>query len=694
MPQHPILYIYRRMAFVYPSFLWALLTLLIPVLIHLFNFRRYKKVYFTNVKFLKEIQLESKSRSRLREILILASRVLALACLVLAFCQPLLPSGTTHTPPGAQAVSIYIDNSFSMQNVNAQGPLLEVAKSRAKELVQAFGSTDRFQVLTNDFEGRHQRLTTRDNALTLIDEIKASPTSRLLSDVIARQREFLKNCAQPGKRLFVFSDAQRSTFDVEHLSSDTLIRATLIPLKANKINNVYVDTCWFETPLQQKGFIQRLHAVVVNNGDARLESGSARLFLNSQQKAIASFSLDAQEKSEVVFTFECREEGLNYGSVRIEDYPITFDDELFFSFNSKINLRVTLINGQDQQENNPLTALFRGDSLFSFTAYPAQSIDYNVFKSSNVIVLNQLHELSSGLLAELVKFTAQDGALVIIPPLQADLPSYTAGLAALQLPALEALDSSAVKMERIDMDRGFYQGVFEKTNERMNVPLVNKHYALKKGGRSLFSALLTLQNGDVWLGVNKLNNSAVYLFTSPLSENATNFYRHALFVPTFYQVAFGSVKPGALFYNSGEQVTIQLKNTFSAADQPPHIRKLDASVDVIPEVRVINNSLLLYTRGQVTAPGFYLLERGTDTLMPLAFNFPRRESDLKVYEAPELEAAIAALGLRGFDLFSDTGQEMSAGLLAGVEGKKLWKLFIIFTLLFFSVEVLLLRVFK
>src|SRR3954468_9797392 len=163
------------MMFVYPLFLWALAAITIPIIIHLFNFRRYKKVYFTNVKFLKELQQESKSKSRLKELLILAARCLAIACLVLAFCQPFIPgtdSGIINT--GAKAISLYIDNSFSMENVNKQGPLLEIAKSRAKEVIKAFGVADRFQVITNDFEGKHQRFQTKEDALSAVDEIKIS----------------------------------------------------------------------------------------------------------------------------------------------------------------------------------------------------------------------------------------------------------------------------------------------------------------------------------------------------------------------------------------------------------------------------------------------------------------------------------------------------------------------------------------
>ena len=79
------------MHFLYPAFLFALLSLAIPVIIHLFNFRKYQKVYFSNVQFLKEVQEQQSYRRNLKERLILACRLLALTFLVLAFAKPYFP---------------------------------------------------------------------------------------------------------------------------------------------------------------------------------------------------------------------------------------------------------------------------------------------------------------------------------------------------------------------------------------------------------------------------------------------------------------------------------------------------------------------------------------------------------------------------------------------------------------------------
>ncbi len=85
------------MQFVYPTFLFALLA----VAIHLFHFRRYRKVYFSDVSFLQQLSDESKKQSRNKHLLVLAARVLAIVFLVFAFSRPFIPSGESRQNQGS-----------------------------------------------------------------------------------------------------------------------------------------------------------------------------------------------------------------------------------------------------------------------------------------------------------------------------------------------------------------------------------------------------------------------------------------------------------------------------------------------------------------------------------------------------------------------------------------------------------------
>ena len=104
------------MQFKYPEILFFLFLLLIPLLIHLFQLQKFKKEAFTNVKFLKKIELESRKSSKLKKLLILLSRMLALAALIIAFSQPYI-----NKSDGLQQrkTIIYLDNSMSLQAMGA-----------------------------------------------------------------------------------------------------------------------------------------------------------------------------------------------------------------------------------------------------------------------------------------------------------------------------------------------------------------------------------------------------------------------------------------------------------------------------------------------------------------------------------------------------------------------------------------------
>src|SRR5665213_3534657 len=196
------------MHFLYPAFLFGLSTLAIPVLIHLFNFRRYQKVYFSNVQFLKDIRERQSHRKNLKERLILAARMLAITFLVLAFTKPYIPGKNAANAGKQQAVSIFVDNSYSMQTLNKEGSLLDEAKRRAKEIASAYNINDSFQLLTQDFEGKDQRLLSRDEFNDAVDAVTISAQSRTLQQIISRQQGLLDmHKVSPRSCLLYTSDA-------------------------------------------------------------------------------------------------------------------------------------------------------------------------------------------------------------------------------------------------------------------------------------------------------------------------------------------------------------------------------------------------------------------------------------------------------------------------------------------------------
>ena len=179
------------MKFLYPQFLYALALLAIPIIIHLFNFRKFRTVYFSNVQFLKSVKEKTKSQSQLKHLLILLSRILAITALVLAFAQPYIPVDDSSQQAKKHAVNIYIDNSFSMDAENEQGRLLLNAKQHAQAIVDAYASSDEFYLLNNDFRGIQQRALNKEQFSKALNAIESSPRTHKLNQIYNRQKNIL-----------------------------------------------------------------------------------------------------------------------------------------------------------------------------------------------------------------------------------------------------------------------------------------------------------------------------------------------------------------------------------------------------------------------------------------------------------------------------------------------------------------------
>ncbi|MDP4953520.1 MAG: BatA and WFA domain-containing protein, partial [Flavobacteriales bacterium] len=389
------------MSFARPEILWALFALLIPIIVHLFNFRRFRKVTFSNVSFLKEVQQETKSRSKIKHFLILFARLIALACLILAFAQPFIPLDENNKTQGDRAISIYIDNSFSMEGESEEGQLLEVAKNKARELLSAYGPTDRFQIITNDFEGRHQRLVSKEEAKELIDEIQVSAQVRQLEDVISRQNDLLKSNELEGERLsFLLSDLQKNTHELSaDFKADSLINVRFVPQLSAIDVNVYIDSVWFDTPVRVLNQPEVLHLRVKHNSDEVLENIPLQLNINGAKKAIGSFKLVPGLATDTSLTFTQTTAGNQFASLSIEDYPVTFDDEFFFSYNVASQINILDIKGKSAGSN--VEKVFANDPFYAYSSMSEGQVNYGELGTYQLLILNQLDDLSSGLVNEL-----------------------------------------------------------------------------------------------------------------------------------------------------------------------------------------------------------------------------------------------------------------------------------------------------
>ncbi len=670
------------MNFLYPGFLFALLTVAIPVIIHLFNFRKFKKVYFSNVAFLKEIKEQNSSRERLKNLLILLCRILAIIFLVLAFARPFLPSTSKIDQSKGNIVSIYIDNSYSMEAVNKEGNLLDEAKRKAKEIVKAFQLNDRFQLLTNDFEGKHQRLLNADELLQAVDEVKISSANRLLQQVLNRQQSIFTGVAN--QFIYIISDFQRGFAGGELIKTNANTNVSLIKINANDLPNVAVDSVWLLSPVHQANATEKLVVQLRNYGDEDAINIPVKLTINNQQKAISSLNVAAGKTQIDTLSYSGLNLGWQKGTVTIKDFPLTFDDQLNFSFKVNEDQKVLSINGL--QSTRYIKALFGADSYFKLTEMPEANINYSAFSNYSLIVLNGLNNPSSGLAQELKAYLNNGGTIVIFPNLDTNPSVYSQFLTAMNLPAVTGLNNTPTKVSSIELKHPIFKDVFEALPQNIDLPQVSKYFSFAENNNSSKENLLLLPGNKSFFARYPIGSGQVYLSATALDGEDSNLAKHPVFVPLMYKVAFSSAKEQPIYYiamrdNVLESQKITLGNNQSLKLVADHF-------EVIPEVRQTNGKTLLYIADQVKRAGFYDVKKADSTLAVVAFNDNRKESDMHYNESKDLEKLFGKQQVAFLDPRSDS---VVSSVSAKNNGTELWKLCLILALSFLAIEILLVR---
>ncbi len=683
------------MHFLYPFFLFAFVLIAIPVIIHLFNFRRFKKIYFSNVRFLKELKQETQKTSKLKHLMVLLSRILAVTCLVIAFAQPYIPSKNQKKAvnTNANAVSIFIDNSFSMENLCDNGKLLDEAKNKAKEIISAYNPSDVFQILTNDFEGKHQRLVSREEFLEMLEEADISPNRKNISEIISRQEDLLHSAATKNKVIYIISDFQKTFSDIRNITNDTTVTIYLIPVKANKISNVFIDSCWFYAPVQQINQNVKLFVRVKNNSDENLEKYPVKLYINKQQKALASLNINAHSKEEALLQYTIRETGIQSGVVEINDYPITYDDKFFFSYNVYNNIKILIINGKGK-ENVFLNTFFKNDSSFIVQSFSEQNIDYSSFKNHSLIILNEIDNIPSGLSQELKNFITNGGSIMVLPSEKIDIGNYKEFLTSVNSDYYTELDTNETRVEKINLSSSIYSDVFEKIPQAVNLPKVSIHYRIQAQTRSQKEYLLKTEGNEDFLSLNFNGKGKIYLSSVPLDLKFSNFAKHPVFVPTMYKIALLSTYSDKLFYTIGNDEIIELKNVNSTGENIFRIKNIDNDFAIIPEYRNIDAKTCLLVHNQIKEAGNYYVSSGNENITGVSFNYDRKESDMEYYKADELMGLAEKSRFSNIYVVEPKNRPMEKLLNELNQGVKLWKLFIILALVFLGAEIALLKFVK
>jgi hypothetical protein len=666
------------MTFLYPSFLWALAALSIPVLIHLFNFRKTTRVYFSNTRFLKLVKEVTTAKRRLKHYLILASRLLFLLFLILAFAQPVIPA--REQLGNGRSIVLYIDNSQSM---SAQLPDktrgIDAALSFGQKIVELFPPDTRYKILTNDFAPFSNSFKTKAEALDLLAQLRVSPVSRSMEEI---KQKLEQDGANRSREFFWISDFQQSTTGKIPTQWDSLSRWHLVPIEFAPLPNVFLDSAWLANPFAAGGEKNVLTVRVRNDGKTEVEQLNLKLAINNIQAGTASVSIPERGVAETSFDLTSGLRGLNKALISFNDFPVSFDNEFFLALN--FTDKINIIEIKAARESTPVERVFGNQEIFNFKSFAVSNFNYSLLTQADLVVVNGLDKIDASLSLSLRTYLNESGTVLLIPGVSADARSFqqVTGNGLLRV-ATEKREPE--ELDRPDFNNPFFENVFEERSVSIAMPRASR---LLEWGTDR-SAILQFKNDQPFL--SRFDQQGVlYLMATPLKTGFTDFYNHALFVPVMYRIAAGSRKSESRLYHTLREDFITLRVDSLAPDEQ---LRLAGDQEVVPAQRRVSELAFLEIPKFSVTQGFYHVVSSRDTVSLLAFNLDKAESLLDQYSGDDLKLQMG--NGENISIFEASSTEaFSNEIKARYLGKPLWKYAIMLALFFLLTEVLLIRFLK
>ena len=405
------------MNFAFPQFLWVLSALSIPIIIHLFNFRKTTRVYFSNTRLLKQVKQETTQKRKLKKYLVLASRLLFLFFLVLAFAQPFLPAKEQITS-GKNSI-LYLDNSFSMFGlVGEKVRAFDAGISFAREIVEVFPSDTCYKLLTNDFAPFSNSYKTKTEILDLLSQLRLSSVSRTFDEVKSRIGENITP-----SDIFWISDLQKSTLDFEHGTSvDSINQWHIVPISVNQGSNIFVDTVYLESPFSIGGEKNSIQVRLRNAGIRKVEGLAVKLTINGIQSATAAAVIEANSFTELSFDLNSGLKKRNEARISFTDFPVSFDNEFYFTLN--FTRKINVIEIRKTAASQYLEKVYGNSQVFNFKSFRTDNVNYSELDQADLVVLNGLNEIDASMLEALSGYQSKFGSLLIIPGDKPDVNAY------------------------------------------------------------------------------------------------------------------------------------------------------------------------------------------------------------------------------------------------------------------------------
>ncbi|MFD1606023.1 BatA and WFA domain-containing protein [Flavobacterium artemisiae] len=642
------------MHFKHPEILYFLFLLIVPILVHLFQLRRFKTSYFTNVRFLKELAVQTRKSSKIKKRLLLATRLLLLTFLILAFAQPFFEAKDSKN--ASNEMYIVLDNSFSMQAKGKKGGLL---KRAVQELLENTPETAQFSLLTNTENFWNTDIKSSKSAL---QNLKYSSSAFDLSAITAKIKA---HKSAHKKDIVIITDAVGlKDKDVKNIDFED--KPYFIVPEAEQKNNISIDSVYINQTLEN------FYEIGINLSAYGEDFKPVSTALYNQNKLIAKTIINFDTKKKKI-SFTIPKEAF-HGYVSIEDNGLTYDNKLFFSISK--NKKTNVISIGAPEKSNFLSRIYTSGE-FNYQNYALNSLDYNSLEKQNTIILNELEEIPQALQTTLKAFVTKGGNLAIIPSEKTSISNLNTFLSNFGKVQFKNLESNSKLITKINFDHPLFSGVFENKITNFQYPKTNSSF----GVSSPYPSVLSFEDQTPFVTAIQTPISGITIFTAPINGTNSNFQQSPLIVPLFYKIGQNNQKTGVNALTIGNNIPYFV-DVLLTKDAILEVKGNDDSF--IPIQQILNNKVKLTFNDFPETAGNYSIFDKKEWVENSSFNYKRTESDLSQVNTNVISDFKTA----------DTISTIFNTLQTERTDSQIWKWFVIFALLFLALEMAIIKFVK
>lgn len=640
------------MRFIHPEILYALFALIIPIVVHLFQLRRFKTEQFTNVVLLQKLVISSRKSSQLKKWLTLITRLLLLSCIILAFAQPYFPNEVNTKEE--KALSIILDNSYSMSLKGEKGELFLRAK---EDLLEYLPENEKFHLSTHT--DNYRDLTKKELKSIIFD---LAYTSNAL-DFYSLQTKSISNFrpnASAKKSIIVLSDFQNLQSQIRF---DSLQDIDFHYIKYNPVNtfNFSIDTLFVKNSSDGKQLVFKVKAS--NQTDSSLP-----ISIFDNDELLGKLTLKFENEKEKTYKFNIAEDEIKNGKIVIEDSALQYDNTFYFSITKPEPVKVLIIS---KTYSEYFDRIFNNDK-FNYNQVLLKDLEYNDISSNTVILLNELDEIPDALIVSIENAHKANKVIGIIPAENSNTVGYNRIFEILNFGRYNSKIDREIKLTNINFSHPIFKNVFTDKVENFDYPTFDSYFESIATNNAL-----SFSNGMSFLELKGKS----FRFNAPIQSNS-NFKQSPLIVVSFYNLAMQAQTNQNLYFTTGESNSISVKTKLKNDE----VLKIENNKDVyIPRQQLSGENVNLTLIDYPAHAGHYVVKNSeNDTLQHLAYNFDRRESLLEYQNMDKITFGKVYESFNDFSEYFNTNYKINSK----------WQWFIALALMFMIIELLLLRFIK